>query len=169
VLCWCAPENLAMAGPVSSFFVNTTGKKSSYTLASTVESVDRAEQMAEQWASEVGFEEEERGRISMAVREAVVNAVYHGNAYDPGKQVTLSFETTIAAMTVRVTDQGKGLDPGVIRDPLAPENLLLDHGRGIFLMRTFMDEVRFRDLRPGTEITLVKRRGQSAASKEEHP
>src|SRR4029077_6342525 len=121
----------------SSLFVNTTAKKVSYTLASTVETVDRAEQMAEQWATELGFEEEERGKISMAVREAVVNAVHHGNAYDPGKQIVVGFESTGKALTVRVTDQGAGLDASVIPDPLAPENLLLDHGRGIFLIRTF--------------------------------
>jgi serine/threonine-protein kinase RsbW len=148
--------------------VNTAEKKASFTLASTLESVDRAEQIAEQWAAESGFEEEDRGKITMAVREAVVNAVYHGNAYDAGKQVVLKFEASRATLTVHVADQGTGFDQRTVPDPLAPENLLSNHGRGIFLIRAFMDEVRFRDLHPGTEITLVKHRGDTAASKEEH-
>ena len=153
------------------FIVNQTGKKASLSLASTVESVDRAEQMADEWAAELGFDEDERSRISMAVREAVVNAVYHGNAYDPGKKVTVGFETNNTGLTVRISDQGSGLDPETIPDPLAPENLLSNHGRGIFIMRAFMDEVSFRDLHPGTEIILVKHRGHPAERdrKEDNP
>ena len=148
--------------------MNTIGKKASFKLASTLESVDRAEQIAEQWAAESGFEEDDRGKITMAVREAVVNAVYHGNAYDPGKQVTLNLEASSATLTVRIADQGAGINEAGIPDPLAPENLLSSHGRGIFLIRAFMDEVQFRDLHPGTEITLIKRRTHQAARKEEH-
>ena len=55
-----------------------------------------------------------------------------------------------------ITDEGKGLDPDTLPDPLAPENLLRGTGRGIFLIRSFMDEVHFRQLHPGTELTLVK-------------
>lgn len=134
---------------------------------STLESVDRAEQIAQRWAAELAFDEEERDKITMAVREAVVNAVYHGNGYDKGKQVTVHFEASSAHLTVRVADQGTGFDRRKIPDPLAPENLLSDHGRGIFLIRAFMDEVQFRDLHPGTEIILIKRRGHSADRKEE--
>jgi serine/threonine-protein kinase RsbW len=142
--------------------VNRTEKKVSLSLESKIESVDRAEQVADQYAAELGFDEDERGRISMAVREAVVNAVYHGNAYDPGKKVTVGFEVNVEGLTVRVSDQGAGLNPETIPDPLAPENLLSNHGRGIFIMRAFMDQVSFRDLKPGTEITLVKHRGNPA-------
>jgi serine/threonine-protein kinase RsbW len=92
----------------------------------------------------------------MAVREAAVNAVLHGNDYDPAKQIAVSFENTGAALVITIADQGKGLDPETIPDPLAPENLLRGTGRGIFLIRSFMDEVHFRQLHPGTELTLVK-------------
>ena len=93
----------------------------------------------------------------MAVREAMINAVLHGNAYDPAKRVNLTFEQTGGELIITIADQGKGLDPDEIPDPLAPENLMKQSGRGIFLMRAFMDEVRFRKLDPGTEITLIKR------------
>ena len=96
--------------------------------------------------------------IAMAVREAAVNAVLHGNAYDPKKQITAAFETTAEALIIRISDQGPGLDPDTVPDPLAPENILRGSGRGIFLIRAFMDEVNFRQLHPGTELTLIKHR-----------
>ena len=103
----------------------------------------------------------------MAVREAAVNAVLHGNAYDPNKKFFIAYEKTPASMIIRVTDQGKGLDPQSIPDPLAPGNLLKASGRGIFLIRSFMDEVTIRNLEPGTEITLVKHVGREAGNSKE--
>jgi serine/threonine-protein kinase RsbW len=94
----------------------------------------------------------------MAVREAIVNAVVHGNDYDPHKQINASFETTSDSLVIRIADEGPGLDPDSVPDPLAPENILRGSGRGIFLIRAFMDEVHFRQLHPGTELTLIKRR-----------
>ena len=139
----------------------------SYTLESSLESVNKAEQAARDLAVKAGFDEEEIDRISMAVREATVNAVLHGNQYDPKKRVTVVLEATPESLTVAVRDEGKGLDPVGIPDPLAPENLLKQSGRGIFLIRAFMDEVRFRSMDPGTEITLIKRvRGDDPDGKE---
>ena len=69
----------------------------------------------------------------------------------------MTFEQNGRELIITITDQGRGLDPDEVPDPLAPENLMKQSGRGIFLMRAFMDEVRFRKLDPGTEITLIKR------------
>ena len=110
----------------------------------------------------VGFDEDTVPNIAMAVREAAVNAILHGNAYDSAKQITASFETTADALIVRIADQGPGLDPETLPDPLAPENILRGSGRGIFLIRAFMDEVHFRKLHPGTELTLIKHRAPAA-------
>ncbi len=129
----------------------------SYTLESTLEAVNKAEETAQAFASKSGFDEDEGQRIAMAVREATVNAVLHGNAYDPNKRVTVAFECSEEALTISIRDEGKGLESEEIPDPLAPENLLKQSGRGIFLIRAFMDEVRFRNMDPGTEITLIKR------------
>src|ERR1700734_2734480 len=96
----------------------------SYTLDSTLDTVDHAEEKATRIATELGFGEDEVMQISMAVREAAVNAVLHGNAYDPGKKVKLEFETTGRDLVITIRDQGKGLDPARIPDPLAPENLM---------------------------------------------
>jgi serine/threonine-protein kinase RsbW len=141
------------SNPVSE---SRTGRLS-FSLTSTMESVAKVEAAAEKLAAEAGLDEDERFHVTMAVREAAVNAVLHGNEYDPAKRITVSFENTGAALVFTIADQGKGLNPETLPDPLAPENLLRGTGRGIFLIRSFMDEVHFRQLHPGTELTLVKR------------
>ena len=133
-----------------------TEHRVSYTLDSTLETVDSAEQAASRIAEEAGFGEDEIMQISMAVREAAVNAVLHGNAYDPGKKVKLEFEKTGTDLVITIADQGKGLDLEKIPDPLAPENLMKTSGRGIFLIRSFMDQVEIHPSLTGTEIKLVK-------------
>jgi len=121
-----------------------------------MDSVGVVEAAADKLAEEAGLDEDQRFHVAMALREAAVNAVLHGNDYDPTKQITASFENTGSSLVFVITDQGKGLDPETLPDPLAPENLLRGTGRGIFLIRSFMDEVHFRQLHPGTELTLVK-------------
>jgi serine/threonine-protein kinase RsbW len=145
------PEK-AEANPVSE----SRAGRLSYSLKSTMESVAEVEAAADKLAAEAGLDEDERFHVTMAAREAAVNAVLHGNEYDPAKQITVSFENTGTALVITVADQGKGLDPDSLPDPLAPENLLRGAGRGIFLIRSFMDEVHFRQLHPGTELTLIK-------------
>ncbi len=137
---------------------DSTTSRVSLTLPSSLASVDQVEQIAEQYAQLAGFDEDTIPHIAMAVREACVNAVLHGNAYSTRKHVTAAFEMTDDSLTIRVADEGSGLDPDSIPDPLAPENILRGSGRGIFLIRAFMDEVHFRQLFPGTELTLIKRR-----------
>ena len=128
------------------------------TVPSTLDSVNSLEHTAEEFALRSGFDEDTAPNIAMAVREAAINAVMHGNSYDPGKSVTASFESTSDSLIIRIADQGAGLDPASVPDPLAPENILRGSGRGIFLIRAFMDEVHFRQLHPGTELTLIKHR-----------
>jgi serine/threonine-protein kinase RsbW len=137
---------------------DSTTSRVSLTLASTIESVDTVERTAEDFAHRAGFNTDTVPNIVMAVREAVINAVLHGNAYNPSKNITVAFETSSDSLTVRICDQGPGFDSYSLPDPLAPENLLRGSGRGIFLIRAFMDEVHFRKLHPGTELTLIKHR-----------
>jgi serine/threonine-protein kinase RsbW len=128
----------------------------SFKLPSTMESVTEVEAAAEKLTQSSGMDEDDSFRVVMAVREAAVNAVLHGNGYDPNKQISVSFENTGKSLVITIADEGEGLDPAKIPDPLAPENLLRGTGRGIFLIRSFLDEVHFRQLHPGTELTLVK-------------
>ena len=136
----------------------------SLTLASTLGSVDRVEREAELLAERAGFSEDEISNIAMAVREAAVNAVLHGNAYSPEKHILVSFEVTASDLVVRIADEGSGFNADTLPDPLSPENILRGSGRGVFLMRAFMDEVHFRQLSPGTELTLLKHRSPGDAT-----
>ncbi len=138
-----------------------------YTLESTLDSVNQVEATAERFATQAGFTGDDIQEIMMAVREATINAVLHGNHYDPAKTVQVAFEHKPGALEVTVRDQGAGFDVQRVPDPLAPENLLKQSGRGIFLIRAYMDEVRFRNLHPGTEMVLIKHvRGAAADAKE---
>jgi len=148
-----------MAPPEGQRLKESQASRTTYTLESSLDSVNRIEQTAEEMAKKAGIDEDEIYRITMAVREAAVNAVLHGNSYDPQKHVTASFENNGSDLIIRIADQGVGLDPDTLPDPLAPENLLRGSGRGIFLIRSFMDEVHFKLLNPGTELTLIKHLG----------
>ncbi len=157
----------ADSGTVRSYWATMSADCVSYTLDSTLETVNSAEETAGRIAGEAGFDDEEIVQISMAVREAAINAVLHGNAYDPSKKVTLAFERTPHDFVVVVRDQGRGLDPGKIPDPLVPENLLKTSGRGIFLIRSFMDVVEIHPSQTGTELRMIKHvHGNPADSKE---
>ncbi|MBZ5582945.1 MAG: ATP-binding protein [Acidobacteriia bacterium] len=126
-------------------------------LDSTLDSVDSAEELAVGVAQRAGFDDDEIMKIGMAVRESVVNAVVHGNRYNSNKKVRFSVAKTPERFTIRIADEGEGFDFGNLPDPLSPENLMRTSGRGIFLMRSFMDEFDIRRLQPaGTEVTLVK-------------
>ena len=129
--------------------------------------VTSAEANATRIATELGFGEDEVMQISMAVREGAVNAVLHGNAYAPDKKVTLAFERIGNELVITSRDQGQGMDLSKIPNPLAPENLLKTSGRGIFLMRSFMDVVEIRPSSTGTELKLIKHvHGPTAGGKE---
>jgi len=128
----------------------------SFKLNSTMESVSEVEAAADKMATEAGLDDDLRFHITMAVHEATVNAVLHGNDYDPERLIDVVLENTGKDFIFTIADEGRGFDPNQLPDPLAPENLLRGTGRGIFLIRSLMDEVHFRQLHPGTELTLVK-------------
>jgi serine/threonine-protein kinase RsbW len=153
---WKVAVSVAESAPKADRLTGPQTGRLSFKLASTMESVSEIEAAAEKLTQAAGMDEDESFRVVMAVREAAVNAVLHGNGYDPNKQVTASFENTGNALVITIADQGEGLDPATLPDPLAPENLLRGTGRGIFLIRSFLDEVHFRQLHPGTELTLIK-------------
>ena len=144
-----------------------TEQRVSYTLDSSLETVDNAESKATRIATELGFGEDEIMQISMAVREGAVNAVLHGNAYAADKKVILEFEQSGNDLIITIRDQGPGMDLSKIPNPLAPENLMKTSGRGIFLMRSFMDVVEIRPSKAGTELKLIKHvHGTSGGGKE---
>jgi serine/threonine-protein kinase RsbW len=126
-------------------------------LDTQVESVNLAEEMCLRVAEAAGFDEEVCYRIGMSVREGVINAFHYGNQERPEKKIHLAMDLTPEKLVIHVMDEGKGFKLSDVPDPLAEENILSTSGRGIFLMRAFMDEF---DVVPGStggaEIVMSK-------------
>ena len=126
-------------------------------LDTQVESVNLAEEMCLRVAEAAGFDEEMCYRIGMSVREGVINAFHYGNQERPEKKIHLAVDLTPDKLVIHVMDEGKGFKLSDVPDPLAEENILSTSGRGIFLMRAFMDEF---DVVPGStggaEIVMSK-------------
>ena len=137
----------------------TTIETTELSLPSRIEAVDAAATAVAEFISRSGISEEAAFRIDMAVREAVTNAVLHGNRQEESKAVELTLKSSPDAIEISVHDQGQGFNPEEVPDPTKEENLLKSSGRGIFFMRNFMDEVDW-SIRPngGTTVRLVKRR-----------
>lgn len=122
--------------------------------------IAEVERLAERVAHELGFAEDDADSLSIAVTEAVNNAMHHGNKLDKKKKVQVRFELFGERVVVHVSDEGQGFDPAKLQDPLQPENVLKDSGRGIFILRALMDEVQFCFSPTGTEVVLVKRKAR---------
>ncbi|HZF11236.1 MAG TPA: ATP-binding protein [Thermoanaerobaculia bacterium] len=127
-------------------------------IGSRFENIELVQVVLNDSLERLGMDGEARHWVDIAVREAVANAIKHGNQQDPGKKVQVEAELVGQDLVIRVEDEGEGFDPGRLQDPLAPENLLKPNGRGIFYMKSFMDEIHY-DPRPGggTVVTLRKR------------
>ena len=124
--------------------------------------VDFVQVVSDRVAQLAGLDEDAVHWIGVAVRESVINAIKHGNREDYDKLVTVEFTFTPVAdpgeLIVRVLDEGEGFDPQEVADPLAPENILKSSGRGIFFMRSFMDDVVLRrGDEGGMEVRMVKK------------
>jgi serine/threonine-protein kinase RsbW len=128
---------------------------------SAFDMLDFVQVVSDHLARRVGLDEEAMHWVGVAVRESVINAIKHGNQNDHRKLVEVEFLSIVSPdgeLTIAVRDQGKGFDPENLADPLAPENVLKSSGRGIFLMRSFMDDVSLRRIpEGGMEVRMVKR------------
>ena len=134
---------------------------------STIEALDLVQVVTEHIARALGFDEESMHWTTMAVRESVVNAITYGNDSDPAKIVFIDYSVALEAdpadFIVCVRDQGPGFDPETVKDPLTPENMLSTSGRGVFLIRQFMDHVSMqRAPQGGMEVRMTKRIRQGA-------
>jgi serine/threonine-protein kinase RsbW len=129
---------------------------------SNFDMLDFVQMVSDRMAHLGGLDEDAVHWIGVAVRESVINAIKHGNREDLEKLVTVEFTFAPTAepseLIVRVVDQGEGFEPEEIADPLAPENLLKASGRGIFFMKSFMDDVTLkRGSEGGMEVRMVKK------------
>lgn len=126
-------------------------------LSSRFENIEMAQHLCGKLLEGWDLNEETTHWILMALREALANAIKHGNDQDLAKRVHLEMDVKDHTLRIRILDEGTGFDPGKVVDPLAPENRFKISGRGIFYMKTFMDEVRFsRADGGGMEIVLTK-------------
>jgi serine/threonine-protein kinase RsbW len=127
-------------------------------IGSRFENIELVQLVLKDSLDRLGMDDDNRHWIDVAVREAVANAIKHGNLQDPDKQVQVDLAIEGDTLVIRVQDEGRGFDPAELEDPLAPENLLKPNGRGIFYMKSFMDDIQY-GLRPGggTVVTLRKR------------
>ena len=138
-------------------------------LSSRFENIEMVQHLCSQLLEGRELPEETRHWILMALREALANAIKHGNRQDNSKHVHLEMDIVADTLAISIRDEGPGFDPAAVVDPLAPENRLKTSGRGIFYMKTFMDDVRFqRHASGGMEIVLKKNLG-AANEKEENP
>lgn len=124
---------------------------------SRLENIELVQVVLNDTLERLGLDEDVRHWVDLATREAVANAIKHGNEGDCDKTVEVDLSVDGPDVVVRVADQGGGFDPGRVEDPLAPENLLRPTGRGLFYMERFMDRVDYGTRAGGgTVVTLRK-------------
>jgi serine/threonine-protein kinase RsbW len=129
---------------------------------SAFEMLDFVQVVSDHIGRGIGLDEDAVHWVGVAIRESVINAIKHGNRSDANKRVFVEFSTLSPpdppGLSIRVRDEGEGFDPEGLANPLAPENLLKSSGRGIFLIRNFMDDVTLqRAPEGGMEIRMTKR------------
>ncbi len=135
-------------------------------LSSRFENIELAQHLCGKLLEGREVPEETRHWLLMALREGLANAIKHGNRQDVSKRIHLEMDVVGENLQITIRDEGDGFEPSQVDDPLAPENRLKTSGRGIFYMKTFMDDVRFRRVEGGgMEIVLTKNLG-SAKEKE---
>ncbi len=115
-----------------------------------------AEEITVQIAREAQFNSSAIDDFAIAITELFNNAIYHGNKKNPNKKITLSYQLLENGLQISVKDQGKGFQPDSLKNPVAPENLLAENGRGIFLVKHLMDDLRFNITDEGTEVIVFK-------------
>ena len=131
------------------------------TISSRFENIELVQVIAEHLCENAGVDEDGSHWVGMAVREAVANAIKHGNKLDIRKKVNATFDLRGSELEITVSDEGKGFDPTTVSDPLNPQNLMKTSGRGIFYMKTFMDRVDY-SFHPDRGTSLVMKKNLAA-------
>ncbi len=133
-------------------------EKFSIEIPSILAKLTDVEKLSEKVSRKAGLSEEDTDNLAIAVTEAVNNSIKHGNDLDTKKKVTVDFLLDPKKITVRICDEGGGFDPTNLDNPLDPENLLKESGRGIYILKAIMDKVDFKFTKTGTEVIMVKKR-----------
>ena len=127
-------------------------------IGSRFENIELVQVVLKDCLQREGMDKDALEWVDLAVREALANAIKHGNEQNPTKQVHVDLRVEAEELVIRIEDEGVGFDPTRLGDPLAPENLLRPNGRGIFYMKSFMDQIEYgAGPGGGTMVTLRKR------------
>jgi serine/threonine-protein kinase RsbW len=148
--------------------MTTNGTVVRLEFCSAFDMLDFVQVVSDHLCRKIGFDEDSMHWVGVAVRESVINAIKHGNGSDERKMVHVEFASSgspeTGELVIAVRDEGQGFDPESLADPLAPENMLKSSGRGIFLMRNFMDDVSLRRIpEGGMEVRMVKKLARAEA------
>jgi serine/threonine-protein kinase RsbW len=130
--------------------------KQAIRLPSAVTEIRHVQAAVQQAMKHFGYDGDDCFAVRLALEESLINAIKHGNRFDPQRSVHVRFDVSPRRVRISVRDEGRGFDPAVVPDPTAEENLTKPNGRGIMLMRTYMDEIRFTAR--GREVIMVKKR-----------
>jgi len=133
-----------------------TDQNQTISFPSDVEYLEKIEKTSAKIAAAAGFDESTVDDISIALTELVNNAIHHGNKNDINKKVTVSFKVDEKKLSISISDQGAGFSPSAINDPIHPDNLMADNGRGIYLVRALMDDVDYKINETGTDVIISK-------------
>jgi serine/threonine-protein kinase RsbW len=140
----------------TKYVTNSDTDELQISIPSSYDAMEKVAAMIEEAGDRVGINEDDEVDLMISVMEAVNNAIQHGNKEDASKQVHIKIEAEPGRLICWVRDEGPGFDPGAVPDPLSPDNLLNPSGRGILMMREFMDRVEFSAGDRGTSVKMSK-------------
>ncbi len=123
---------------------------------SLIENLEKIEMISSQISQDAGFDESTIDDISIALTELVNNAIHHANKDNPEKKVIVAFTVDAKKLTISIKDEGEGFSRTNVGNPLDPDNLMADNGRGLYLVEALMDEVKFNISETGTEVIISK-------------
>lgn len=124
-------------------------------ISSQLAELSKVESLSEQVSDKMGFTQDEKDNLAIAITEVVGNAIVHGNGMNPDKRVHIAFHLYHDRLHVEVQDEGEGFNPDEVADPLDPENLMKESGRGIFILKNLIDGVDFEFSETGTKVHLL--------------
>lgn len=127
-------------------------------IPSNIDKIEEAATFVEEAANKMKFSETDIDNIVIAITEAISNAIIHANKNDVKKKVTIEISLNHDSMITKVMDEGPGFNLKKIEDPLHPDNLLKESGRGIFILKSLLDSVDYSFSDKGTTVTLIKKK-----------
>jgi len=138
--------------------MNRDNEEMRLTIPSRLEVLSQVDKFASDIANKLNLTDDQKDNLAIAVTEAVGNAIVHGNKKNPEKTVSICFQIKKDSIRVSITDQGSGFQPAELANPLDPQNVMKESGRGIFILKSIMENVRFSFSPKGTTVVFKMKR-----------